>query len=194
MKVLVAESAGFCYGVSRAVSMCQEAAKAHKVCVTLGPIIHNEYVIRDLEAKGVRVVSDIADISDGNTVIIRSHGAGKEELDALAALNVEILDATCPDVKKIHEIVRSESLENRLVVIIGHKHHPEIEAISGWCDNFIIFETPNELRNWLNINENAKLHTSFVFQTTNTRHNFKTCFSFHIIYRLFIIILLFILQ
>jgi len=129
MKIIVAKSAGFCYGVSRAVAICTEAAKTHASCVTLGPIIHNENVIRDLEQHGIHSVLDISEIKDGDTVIIRSHGAGREVHEALSALNVEIIDATCPDVRKIHEIVRSESTEKRLIVIIGHRMHPEIEAI-----------------------------------------------------------------
>jgi len=175
MRIIVAESAGFCYGVSRAVAMCKEAAKVNDACVTLGPIIHNEHVIRELEKHGVHVVWDISDISDKNTVIIRSHGAGRDVHEALAALCIDVIDATCPDVKKIHDIVRNESNEKRLIVIIGHRMHPEIEAISGWCDEFVIFETPMELQEWLNIKENAELPASFVFQTTNTRNIFNSC-------------------
>ena len=175
MNVIVAKSAGFCYGVNRAVDMCIKAAETHESCVTLGPIIHNAFVIRELEKKGVRVVSDILEVSEKDTVIIRSHGAGRAEHEALTALSVDIIDATCPDVKKIHEIVQAESEENRLIVIIGHRHHPEIEAISGWCNDFVIFETSDELKKWLNINENAKLPTSFVFQTTNSRSIYETC-------------------
>jgi len=175
MKIIVAESAGFCYGVNRAVSMCKKAAQEHTSCVTLGPIIHNEYVIRDLENDGVRVVSGISKIKSDDTVIIRSHGAGREEQEALFALNVNVIDATCPDVRKIHDIVSSESKENRMIVIIGQKHHPEIEAISSRCEKHIIFETPEELRKWLSIKENAQLPLSFVYQTTNTRNVLISC-------------------
>ncbi|MCL2662434.1 MAG: bifunctional 4-hydroxy-3-methylbut-2-enyl diphosphate reductase/30S ribosomal protein S1 [Oscillospiraceae bacterium] len=175
MKIIVAESAGFCYGVSRAVNICLEAAKKHKNCVTLGPIIHNEYVIRDLEANGVHAVSGLSEITEQNTVIIRSHGAGRGVHEALSALDVTIIDATCPDVKKIHDIVFTESAEGRFIVIVGHRHHPEIEAIAGWCREYIVFETPDELQKWLGIKDNAKLPASFVFQTTNTRLIFNTC-------------------
>ena len=175
MKLIVAESAGFCYGVNRAVNICVDAAKTYKNCVTLGPIIHNEYVIRELEENGIHAVSDLSDISEQNTVIIRSHGAGREVHETLSALNVTVIDATCPDVKKIHDIVHTESKEERFIVIIGHRHHPEIEAIAGWCHGYIVFETPDELQKWLNIKENAKLPSSFVFQTTNTRIIYNTC-------------------
>ena len=175
MRIIVAETAGFCHGVSRAVSMCEKAAAQYDNCVTLGPVIHNEHVIRDLEQKGVHVVKDITEILPDNTVIIRSHGAGREELESLAALNVNVVDATCPDVKKIHDIVRAESSEGRLILIIGHRRHPEIEAISSWCENNMIFETPDELREWLSINGNSEKHLSIVFQTTNTDTVFHTC-------------------
>ena len=190
MKVIVAESAGFCYGVSRAVSMCKKAAEENSFCVTLGPVIHNEFVIRDLEKNGVRIVSDLLEISgitegpgaSGKpvdpskiTVVIRSHGAGREEYETLAALGVDIVDATCPDVMKIHEIVRKESQEGRHVVIIGHREHPEVIAISGWCDKYLIFESPDELEKWLCIKKNAELPLSFVYQTTNTGKIFSVC-------------------
>ena len=175
MKVIVAETAGFCYGVSRAVTMCMEAAKEHKHCVTLGPIIHNAHVIKDLESAGVRVISETADIESSNTVIIRSHGAGRDEQETLAALNVKVIDATCPDVMKIHDIVRSESEEGRMILIVGHRHHPEIEAISSWCRECMIIETIDELQEWLRIEENARLPISVVFQTTNILSVFNTC-------------------
>ena len=168
MKIIVAKSAGFCYGVSRAVSICESAAADHERCVTLGPIIHNEHVIRDLESKGVRTVADISEISTNDTVIIRSHGIAKSEYDRLEAMGVNVVDATCPDVGKIHQIVRAESQKGRLILIIGQRNHPEIAAISGWCENFEIFETVSELSDWLGTGKNAELAVSVVFQTTNT--------------------------
>jgi len=175
MRIIVAKSAGFCYGVNRAVSLCVETAEKHIGCVTLGPIIHNEHVIRDLEKSGVRVISDINDIADNATVIIRSHGAGEAEYNSLKARGANIVDATCPDVKKIHDIVHNESDENRHIIIIGHRHHPEIEAISGWCNDYNIFETSNELCDWLSSYDNATKPLSFVFQTTSKESVFNAC-------------------
>jgi len=175
MKIIVAESAGFCYGVNRAVSLCKHTAEAYNGCVTLGPIIHNEHVILELESCGIFAVSDIQEIKENSTVIIRSHGASKAVHSALAKRNVNVVDATCPDVEKIHNIVSSESSEGREIVIIGHRHHPEIEAISGWCKSYHIFETADELGEWLSIDENAKKAISFVFQTTNIKSLFDTC-------------------
>jgi len=174
MKIIVAKSAGFCYGVSRAVKMCTEAAALHNNCVTLGPIIHNEHVIRSMERLGVRTVSDITQIGESDTVIIRSHGAGKECYDALCDLCADIIDATCPDVKKIHDIVYSQSKEGRLILIIGHRRHPEVEAISGWCQNCVIIETADELTEWLSEGDNSNIPVSVVFQTTNTGNVFDT--------------------
>jgi len=175
MKIIVAKSAGFCYGVSRAVAMCERAAEEYGNCVTLGPIIHNEHVISDLLARGVRTENDISGISSGDTVIIRSHGAGKDEYDALSVTCAKIIDATCPDVKKIHDIVSSESQEGRLILVIGQRNHPEITAITGWCDDFIVFETLNELIGWLSIEDNKSIPVSVVFQTTNTRYQYSAC-------------------
>ena len=175
MKIILAKSAGFCYGVSRAVSICEEAADTCKNCVTFGPIIHNEHVINALEAKGVRTVNDISEVSSEDTVIIRSHGAGKAELDALEALGAKIIDATCPDVRKIHEIVQAEAQSGRYVLIIGRRNHPEIVAISGWCENYEIFETPEELSEWLKRDNHRDLALSVVLQTTNTMSVYKAC-------------------
>ena len=175
MELLIAKTAGFCYGVSRAVSMCEEAVLEYKNCVTLGPIIHNEFVIRDLEKKGVRSVTDISGISPHDTVILRSHGAGKQELDALASFGVEVIDATCPDVMKIHDIVRGESDAGRTILIIGQRHHPEITAVSSWCGEYEVFEDTNELSKWLKNGKNADKPLSVVCQTTISKNLYYTC-------------------
>ena len=175
MKVLLAGSSGFCYGVQRAVSICQAAASEHNDCVTLGPIIHNESVIRDLEEKGVRTANALSEITRENTVIIRSHGAGKDELDYLAELGVNVIDATCPDVKKIHDIVLEELNAGRLPVIIGERRHPEVAAIASRCVRSETFETEEELANWLDSGDNAQKPVSVVFQTTNSRTVFSAC-------------------
>ena len=135
MKVVTAKSAGFCFGVQRAVDQVYRMAEEKKgnIC-TLGPIIHNEEVIRDLEQKGVRVISeeDIPSLKD-TTVIIRSHGVGKAVYDLLEENHVPFVDVTCPFVLKIHKIVREESAAGKYIVIIGDKDHPEVKGICGWC-------------------------------------------------------------
>ena len=175
MKVITAESAGFCFGVRRAVSICEKTAQTCPESFTLGPIIHNKHVISELQRKGVRAAADISDIPPGSTVIIRSHGIGKKEHDVLAATGASIIDATCPVVKKIHDIVSDESARGRLPVIIGERSHPEITAILGWCDSGEIFETAEELAKWLDMDGNSQKPVSVVFQTTNTQLVYKSC-------------------
>ena len=137
MEVIVAKTAGFCFGVKRAVEQVYEQIeKAEKPVYTYGPIIHNEFVVRDLEEKGVRVLNteeELAALKDG-IVIIRSHGVGKHIYDMLKAQGVQIVDATCPFVKKIHRIVQEQNLQGRRVIIIGDETHPEVEGIKGWGD------------------------------------------------------------
>lgn len=138
MEVTLAEHAGFCFGVKRAVDMVyQEVEKAGKV-YTLGPIIHNEQVVSDLRAKGVQVLQeDLSDFrpEEDATVIIRSHGVSKEIYDALEAMGIHIVDATCPFVSKIHRIVQECYQAGDRIVIIGNRTHPEVEGINGWCGN-----------------------------------------------------------
>ena len=175
MEVIVAESAGFCFGVRRAVSICEKAVETYGDCVTLGPIIHNEHVIRALLEIGVRAVSDISEIMPGGTVIISSHGVGRAEYGKLAAIGANIIDATCPDVKKIHDIVRAESGSGRLIVIIGERSHPEIKAIAGWCDDYIVFETAKELSKWLSYSDNSLKSLAVVFQSTSNKSIYDSC-------------------
>ena len=137
MEVIVAKTAGFCFGVERAVNQVYDQIKnGNGPIYTLGPIIHNEEVVRDLEEKGVKVLNsenEISALTEG-TVIIRSHGVGKHVYDMLKAQGVQIVDATCPFVKKIHRIVQEQNLQGRRVIIIGDETHPEVEGIKGWGD------------------------------------------------------------
>ena len=137
MEVIVAKTAGFCFGVERAVNQVYDQIKHGSGPIyTLGPIIHNEGVVRDLEEKGVKVLNsenEISALAEG-TVIIRSHGVGKHIYDMLKAQGVQIVDATCPFVKKIHRIVQEQNLQGRRVIIIGDETHPEVEGIKGWGD------------------------------------------------------------
>ena len=137
MEVIVAKTAGFCFGVERAVNQVYDQIKHGSGPIyTLGPIIHNEEVVRDLEEKGVKVLNsenEILTLTEG-TGIIRSHGVGKHIYDMLKAQGVQIVDATCPFVKKIHRIVQEQNLQGRRVIIIGDETHPEVEGIKGWGD------------------------------------------------------------
>lgn len=136
-EVKVAKSAGFCFGVKRAIDMVyEEAAKGGKV-YTLGPVIHNEQVVSDLESKGVKVVDNVESLdTDGDaTVIIRSHGVPEETVNRLKEKNIRIVDATCPFVSKIHHIVKEKYNEGYHIVVIGNAKHPEVEGVCGWCGN-----------------------------------------------------------
>ena len=137
-KVTIAKTAGFCFGVRRAVDMVYREAENEKGPIfTLGPIIHNEQVVKDLEEKGVRVLSekelDTSLPSEGS-VIIRSHGVSREVEEKLRRSGLKIVDATCPFVRKIHDIVREKSREGRHILIIGDPAHPEVIGIRGWAE------------------------------------------------------------
>ena len=136
MKVIVAKTAGFCFGVKRAVEQVyRQIEEGVKPIYTYGPIIHNEEVVRELQDKGVQIIEDedaLDSISEG-TVIIRSHGVSEHIYRKIEERGLHIVDATCPFVKKIHRIVREHGARGEQVVIIGNEGHPEVEGIKGWC-------------------------------------------------------------
>ena len=136
MKVTLAKSAGFCFGVKRAVEMVYKEAETGKKVYTLGPIIHNEQVVQDLEQKGVRVIDTPEELSEAEdaTVIIRSHGISADVYHQLEDKKVRIVDATCPFVSKIHRIGEKKYQEGSCIVIVGNANHPEVEGINGWCN------------------------------------------------------------
>ena len=168
MSVTIAKSAGFCFGVSRAVKTVEKAAAAGKQVVTLGPIIHNRHVVNKFDDMGVKVIQSPEEAMPGMTVIIRSHGVSKAVCDALEQREVEVIDATCPFVKRIHGIVGRAAEEGRLPIIIGTRSHPEVEGIAGWCGDCKIFETPEELEQWATSPDvPADLPICMVCQTTS---------------------------
>lgn len=153
MKVIVAKTAGFCFGVKRAVEkVYEEARKGGGPIYTYGPIIHNEEVVRDLEEKGVRVINgpkELENLTQG-TVIIRSHGVGKAIYHLIEEQGLKLVDATCPFVLKIHRIVERESREGRHIVIIGNEKHPEVEGIMGWCTSKVtVIESEKEAEDFM---------------------------------------------
>ena len=136
MEVKVAKTAGFCFGVQRAVDKVYELIDScPDRLFTLGPIIHNEEVVNDLEKKGVRVASEeeLKTLPEGSTVVSRSHGVGKKVYDQLEECGLSYVDVTCPFVLKIHRIVEKESKAGSHIVIIGDPDHPEVVGICGWC-------------------------------------------------------------
>ena len=174
MEVIVAKTAGFCFGVKRAVEKVYEQIEKGKTPIyTFGPIIHNEEVVRDLEEKGVTVLEtteELRQLTEG-VVVIRSHGVGKEIYDILENNGIEIVDATCPFVKKIHRIVREQNENGRRVVIVGNGKHPEVEGIKGWGnDDTVVIETAEEFEK-LQISDGEKL--CIVAQTTFNYNKFQ---------------------
>lgn len=136
MKVELAKSAGFCFGVEKAVNtVYEEAKKENEIVYTLGPIIHNEEVVKDMKKRGVEAVKmeDLASLQKG-TVIIRSHGVSRDVYNFVKNSGHRVVDATCPFVKKIHAIVSVQSGKGKTVVVIGNPDHPEVMGIKGWGD------------------------------------------------------------
>ena len=150
MEVIVAKSAGFCFGVKRAVDTVYEEIKKGGKIYTYGPIIHNETVVEDLEKKGVEVIDSVDELKSvkGGTVIIRSHGVGKEIYDVLEQNGISYVDATCPFVKRIHKIVDKEAGAGRQIIIVGNSAHPEVEGIKSYAgDAPIVVESVEEAMN-----------------------------------------------
>ena len=151
MKVTVAKSAGFCFGVKRAMEMVYQEIDKGKRVYTLGPIIHNEQVVENLRRRGVQVINSPEECADieGGTVIIRSHGVSEEIIRQLEQYHMNIVDATCPFVGKIHRIVQERYAQGYQIVIIGNRTHPEVEGIDGWCgNNAVVLETLEEARKY----------------------------------------------
>ncbi len=147
MKVTVARSAGFCFGVKRAVDTVYEQSGLHSLVYTYGPIIHNEEVVADLAARGVRTVESLEELESckKGIVIIRSHGVSESIYQRLGQLGFEVVDATCPFVLKIHRIVKEKSADGRRIIIIGNRNHPEVEGICGWCsEDAIVINSSKE--------------------------------------------------
>lgn len=133
MEILLAKSAGFCFGVNRAIEAAyQQVGKGSTV--SFGPLIHNKEVSRDLEKKGIKMIENLDEIQSG-TVILRSHGVGQEIYQELERRNFNYIDGTCPFVKKIHLLVKKYYEEKRKIIIVGDKNHPEVIGINGWCAN-----------------------------------------------------------
>lgn len=174
MKVIKAKTAGFCFGVKRAVDTVYEQVKiCNGPIYTYGPIIHNEEVVKDLESKGVVVLrtEDELDNVENGTVIIRSHGVEKRIYDKLEAKGLRVVDATCPFVKKIHNIVRKESAEGKYILIIGNPDHPEVIGIRGWAgEHAAVIRNADDIEN-IDFSKNRKI--CVVSQTTFNYNKFK---------------------
>ncbi len=167
-EITLAKTAGFCFGVARAVDTLENKDE-NEIISTLGPIIHNEFVVNSLKEKGVSVINSIDDIAGDAILAIRTHGVAKSLVDDAESRNIKYIDLTCPFVKRIHDIVYNKYNDGYSIVIVGDKNHPEVHGINGWCENSasIALEI-SDIKNKLD--KNAKL--CVVCQTTMDRPTF----------------------
>ncbi len=175
METITAKSAGFCFGVKRAIDAVydQIAASQGEPIYTYGPIIHNEAVVKDLADKGVCVITDVEQLKalETGTVIIRSHGVAKNIHRIIAEKQLNCVDATCPFVKRIHNIVEKESKAGKQIIIIGNQGHPEVEGITGWTEGpvYVAESEADALR----LSADKDVSCCIVSQTTFNYNKFK---------------------
>ena len=175
MKVTLAKSAGFCFGVKRAVNMVyEEVEKSGEPIYTYGPIIHNDEVVKDFESKGVKLVKELSELADlpKGRIIVRSHGISRAEYEEMEEYGFAVVDATCPFVRKIHRLVDEHSANGEYVIIIGNPKHPEVCGIRGWVngEDVSILESVEEAEALI-LPENQK--ACIVSQTTFNYNKFK---------------------
>ena len=176
MQIILAKTAGFCFGVDRAVEMVAKSVESGNKTATLGPIIHNRHVVDRFRAMGVREITSPEEAEPDETVIIRAHGVPKAVQQRLRALGVRVQDATCPFVKKIHTIVQAEQEKGRQIIIFGSPEHPEVEAIASFCRAPVIVQSPDELESWLKAEPSRPdLPVSMVSQTTSAQKMWNQC-------------------
>ncbi|MDO4286012.1 MAG: 4-hydroxy-3-methylbut-2-enyl diphosphate reductase [Eubacteriales bacterium] len=172
-EIITAKSAGFCFGVQRAVDTVYEEIARGGAIYTYGPIIHNEEVVRDLEEKGVRVIESPQEIDalESGTVIVRSHGVPEKLMNRIESSRAHCVDATCPFVKRIHNTVAAQSAKGDKIVIIGNAGHPEVEGIMGWSlTPATVIETREEAAAF---NEKTQRTLCVVAQTTFNQNKFQ---------------------
>ena len=169
MKTILAQKAGFCFGVKRALDLAMKTAReTNNSIYTLGPLIHNPQVVEDLSKKGIKVVQDISDIPDG-VIIVRSHGVGPEIFEKAREMGLHIIDATCPFVKKAQELAKELNDQGYQVVVVGDKEHPEVTGIIGWTGHRgMVVETPEQAEN---LQPMQKI--GIISQTTQPEENFN---------------------
>lgn len=167
-KITVAKTAGFCFGVDRAVNIVYDLIKKGESACTLGPIIHNPQLVEELAAKGVRVVSSVDEVQKNETLVIRSHGVTRQIMDDVKQRKIKYIDATCPFVSKIHKIVSAQSEKGHNIIIAGDESHPEVQGIMSHCKTKVFaVKKKEELEELFNSNKSLLQNSlSFVAQTT----------------------------
>ena len=178
--ITVAEHAGFCFGVKRAVDIVFDLLSKGERIATLGEIIHNPQINRELAGKGVRILGSIDEAVPDMTVVIRSHGVAKSVTDAIASRGLRCIDATCPFVKKIHNIVRSSSQDGKTVLIAGDSSHPEVEGIIGHCfGEWFSFKNLSDLEALITSGSiNPSKSSIMVAQTTFNMSEWRKCSNY----------------
>ena len=175
MRVILAESAGFCYGVHRAVDLARAAAKEYGRCWMLGDLIHNAHVVEELRSAGIEKTEDPDALRDGDTVILRSHGERRDVLEALAAKGVRMVDAACPNVTRIQKLAARAGADGRAFVLIGEARHPEVMAIASYCPGTAVLGGPEEAEDWLREDPaRREAPLSVAAQTTCIREIFES--------------------
>lgn len=175
-KIILAETAGFCFGVDRAVNLVYSLVNDGKKVCTLGPIIHNAQLVGDLEQRGVKIIDSIDECPDGYTVVVRTHGVEKSVIDDIENKNIDYVDATCPFVKKIHRIVKKFD-SSVPVLVAGDVNHPEVIGIRSYCNGkSFVFKNDEELQKILQNDYNDKNKKIIcVSQTTFSLEEWKKC-------------------
>ena len=172
MYLRIAKTAGFCYGVRRAIAMAEEEAPGG--CYVLGELIHNRMEMARLRDLGLRPAAESGDVPDGASVLIRSHGEPDSVVEALKARGCRVVDATCPNVTRIHRIVRQAAEKGRLPVVIGDRQHPEVRGIVGSAPGVVVLKDEVEAANWLSqAAPGPETPLTVVFQTTEVRDRTK---------------------
>ncbi|MDE6659719.1 MAG: bifunctional 4-hydroxy-3-methylbut-2-enyl diphosphate reductase/30S ribosomal protein S1, partial [Eubacterium sp.] len=176
MQIKLAETAGFCFGVNRAVDLVYELVQnGEKVC-TLGPIIHNQQLVDDLAARGVKTIVSPAECEDGYKIVVRTHGVEKSVIDDIENRNIPYVNATCPFVLKIHKIVGKQN-DNTVTLIAGDENHPEVRGIRSYCKGkSFVFKNEEELQNIIDCDDfSADNDIICVSQTTFSLEEWKKC-------------------
>ena len=180
MSIVVADTAGFCFGVNRAVNMVNKLLAAGKKVYTLGPIIHNKQMVDELASQGVEIAEKPEDVTNGATLVIRSHGVPLDVIDRINLLKLDYANATCPFVSKIHKIVNEASKKGKRVLIAGDGNHPEVEGIRGNCiSESYVFKNLDELKKLVKSNNfDNNMDTIIVAQTTFSVEEWQNCLNF----------------
>ena len=167
-KIVLAKSAGFCYGVARAVKLAEDLAERYPGSARmLGPVIHNRHVVEELARRGMAVLSSPEEAGPGDRVLLRAHGEAAGVGEVLRARGAELVDATCPRVALLRDVVRQAEAEGRQPVMVGQADHPEVRGIAGWCRRLVVLSGPEEARAWLASAENPReTPLTLVSQTT----------------------------